>query len=63
MTLGQHGVEPMEAVKIAGIIVPTALVGGYLGGHLMHRLPVNVVRAIFVGLVLVASYKMLTAGA
>jgi uncharacterized membrane protein YfcA len=62
VTLGQHGVEPIEAIKIAGIIVPTALVGGYAGGHLMHRLPVNVVRAIFVALLIVASCKMLMTG-
>ena len=62
LTLGQHGAEPLEAVKIAAIIIPTALAGGYIGGHMMHRLPVNVVRAIFIGLVIVASIKMLTTG-
>ena len=62
LTLGQHGAEPVDAVKIAAIIVPTALVGGYAGAHMMHRLPVNVVRAIFIGLVILASFKMLTAG-
>jgi hypothetical protein len=62
LTLGQHGAESIEAVKIAAVVIPTALAGGYIGGHMMHRLPVNVVRAIFIGLVIVASYKMLTAG-
>jgi hypothetical protein len=61
LTLAQHGAEAIEAVKIAAIIIPTALAGGYIGGHMMHRLPVNVVRAIFIGLVIVASFKMLTA--
>ena len=62
LTLGQHGAESIEAVKIAAIVIPTALAGGYIGGHLMHRLPVNVVRAIFIGLVIVASIKMLMTG-
>ena len=63
ITLGEHGDEPMHAVRIAAVIVPTAIAGGFIGGYLMHKLPVKIVRIVFIGLVILASYKMLTAGA
>lgn len=60
LTLAEHGTEPVEAVRIAAIIVPTAIAGGYIGGHLMHKLPVKIVRIVFIALVIFASCKMLT---
>lgn len=60
MTLGTHGIEIMESIKIAAVIIPGAIVGSYCGSHSMHRLPTKVVRVAFVLLLIVASYKMLT---
>ena len=61
-TLGQHGIAVMDSVKIAAMVIPTAIVGGFLGARLMHKLPKNIVRAAFILLLLIGSYKMLTAG-
>jgi len=61
-TLGQHGIAVMDSVKIAAMIIPTAIVGGFLGARMMHILPKNIVRLAFILLLLIGSYKMLTAG-
>ena len=50
----------MASLKIAALVVPTGFVGGYVGGHLMHRLPKNWVRAAFLVVVLLGAYKLLT---
>ena len=60
LTLPGHDIEIIESLKIAAFIIPTAIIGGFIGGHLMHKLPKNLVRTIFILLILVAAYKMLT---
>ncbi len=59
-TLYKHDIAWTEPLKIAGFIIPTAMIGGYIGGHLMHYLPKNVVRAIFIAILILAAIKMLT---
>jgi len=59
-TLAQHNIAVTESLKIAAVVIPTAIIGGFLGARLMHILPKNVVRTVFVLLMIVASYKMLT---
>jgi uncharacterized membrane protein YfcA len=59
-TLPQHGLEISESLKIAACVIPGAILGGYWGGHLMHALPKNIVRAIFIGVCLMAALKLLT---
>ena len=59
-TLPQHGLEISESLKIAACVIPGAIVGGYWGGHLMHALPKNIVRAIFIGVCILAAVKLLT---
>ena len=63
VTLSAHGIEIIESLKIAGCVIPGALVGAFLGGHAMHKLPVNLVRAAFIVLCLLACYKLLTVSA
>ena len=60
ITLPKHGLETIESIRIAVFIVPSAMVGAFFGGRLMHRLKTRTVRAVFVGLLVVASIKMLT---
>jgi len=60
LTLGRHGLDMADSVRIAAVIIPTAIVGGFFGGKLMHALPKNVVRAVFVGVLILAAIKMLT---
>jgi len=59
-TLAQHNIELSESLKIAGLVIPGAIVGGFIGGHLMHTLPKNLVRAVFIGVCILAAVKLLT---
>ena len=59
-TLNQHNIAIVDSVKIAGVVIPTAIIGGFAGARLMHLLPRSIVRIVFILLMLVASYKMLT---
>jgi len=61
ITLAKHGISVVESIKIAAVIIPTASIAAFAGGRLMHVLPKNVVRIAFIGLLIAASYKMLTA--
>ena len=59
-TLAQHGIDVTESLKIAICIIPGAIVGGYIGGRLMHALPKNIVRAVFIAVCIIAAVKLLT---
>ena len=63
VTLGSHGIAMAESLKVAACVIPGALVGAFLGGHAMHKLPVNLVRAVFIVLCILACYKLLTVSA
>ncbi|MHC5146919.1 MAG: sulfite exporter TauE/SafE family protein [Planctomycetota bacterium] len=58
-TLSQHGIHVAESLKIAICIIPGAIIGGYWGGRLMHTLPKNVVRSIFILVCIIAAIKLL----
>ncbi len=58
-TLGQHGIEISESLKIAGWIMPGSLIGGYIGGILMHKLSQNFIRGLFIVILLLAATKLL----
>ena len=60
VTLPQHGVAITESLKIAAWVCPTALVGGFLGGHLMHFLPRHLVRGLFIAVCVWGAWKLLT---
>jgi hypothetical protein len=57
-TLGRHGLDFTDALLLAALLAPTALLGGRLGAGLTHRLPLAWVRAAFIGLLVVAAWKM-----
>ena len=59
-TLPQHGICVIESLRIAIFIIPGAIIGGYIGGHLMHALPKNIVRAVFILVCIIAAVKLLT---
>lgn len=59
ITLGTHGIEVVDSVRIAVIVAPTAILGSLIGSRLMHKLPKDIVRLIFVGLLTLAAIKML----
>ena len=47
-----------DALALAGLLAPTAIVGGYLGGALTHALPLKAVRLAFIMLLAAAVWKM-----
>lgn len=59
-TLAKHGIAVGESVRIALWVLPAGMIGGYLGGVLMHKLPKNLVRAVFTAVCLLAAYRLLT---
>jgi hypothetical protein len=60
MTLPQHNISVMQSLKIAAIVTPTAIIGSVLGTRLMHKVHKDWVRVAFVGIALVAAWKLLT---
>ena len=60
LTLPEHGLNPIDSLKIAACIIPGAIIGGTIGGHLMHALPKNSVRTVFSFVCIIAAIKLLT---
>ncbi|MHC4336796.1 MAG: sulfite exporter TauE/SafE family protein [Planctomycetota bacterium] len=60
ITLPQHSIEITESLRIAVLVIPCAIVGAFLGSRAMHKLPGNIVRAVFILLCALACYKLLT---
>ncbi len=58
-TLSQHHINVTESLRIAIFIIPGAIIGGLIGGHLMHTLPKNIVRTIFILVCILAAIKLL----
>jgi uncharacterized membrane protein YfcA len=60
ITLPQHGTTIVQSLKIAGVAIPGAIFGAFLGGRSMHKLSADAVRVVFILLAAVACYKLLT---
>ncbi|MCK5114888.1 MAG: sulfite exporter TauE/SafE family protein [Phycisphaerae bacterium] len=60
VTLGNDG-SIIRSLILAGVLAPTAMIGGYIGGHLTHTLPLRIVRIVFVIVIGIAAWKMFTA--
>jgi len=60
LTLPRHGVEITDSLKMAVVVIPTAIIGSVIGSRLMHVLPKNTVRIIFTILLVIAVTRMLT---
>jgi len=56
LPLHDHGAG--DGLIVAGLLAPTALIGGKLGAGLTYKLPIRQVRLAFIGLMLVAAWKM-----
>lgn len=59
-TLPQHDLSIVESLKIAAFVIPTGLLGGFWGGHLMHKLPKKLVCAFFIAVCLFSAWELLT---
>lgn len=60
MTLPQHGLEIKDSLYLAMLLMPGSIIGGYIGGELMHLLPRNIIRSLFILLCVLAAIKLLT---
>ena len=60
LTLTQHSIEIADSLRMAIVVIPGAIVGAFIGGRLMHKLPSNAVRVVFILLCALACYKLLT---
>lgn len=65
-TLGEHEHEQVfgapwpSVLWLAGLMAPTAMLGGVAGARLLHRIPVVTVRVIITGLIFVSATKLLS---
>lgn len=50
--------DPVDALTLAALLAPTAVLGGYLGGSLTHKLPTAAVRLLFIALLATAGARM-----
>jgi len=55
-----HGLPLTPSLQLAGLLIPTAMVGSYLGSRFTHTLPLRAVHAAFVLLMLAAAVRMTT---
>jgi uncharacterized protein len=59
LTLPTLGLDPMESLQIAAFLAPTAIIGGLIGGRLLHALPLTAVRVAFILLLVWSSIELL----
>ncbi len=57
-TLGQHGFAPSQGAILAAALAPTAVIGGYFGATLTHKLPVNAIRVAMALLLVFSAWAM-----
>lgn len=60
MTLPE-GVSHTDPLILAALLIPPALLGAFLGGHLTHKLPDRLVRLLFIAFLLYAGKESLFA--
>ncbi|MBC7771420.1 MAG: sulfite exporter TauE/SafE family protein [Pyrinomonadaceae bacterium] len=57
-TLGDHDQSIRDALLLAALMAPTAVLGAALGARLTHRLPLQWVRGVIIALLLLAASRM-----
>lgn len=62
LTLAQHGVQLWASLQLAATMIPTAMLGGYLGGRLTHRLPRRVLLWVFIVFMTLMSLRTFSNG-
>lgn len=56
----QAGISLAESFRLAVFLIPTAIIGGYLGSYLTHAAPRRFLRGAFILLMCYAAWSMLT---
>jgi len=59
MANARAGISLADTLEITLFLVPTAMIGGYLGAHFTHVLPRRLLRVAFTGLVLYAAIALI----
>ena len=57
-TLPQHHQTPADALLLAAALTPTAMIGGWIGASLTHKLPMLTIRGALAILLLLAAWRM-----
>lgn len=57
-SLGVHGLSFRASATLALLLIPGAMIGGWIGGHWVHRLPVRLIRGLFVVLLSIAIVQL-----
>src|SRR5690606_724262 len=57
-TIRAHGFTHADALLLAALLAPTAVIGGRLGAGLTHKLPLPVVQTVLVALLAVSVWRM-----
>jgi uncharacterized membrane protein YfcA len=57
LSLAQHGILVADSLRLAVAIIPTAMLGGYLGGRLTHILPRRILLWVFIIFMTVMSVR------
>ncbi len=60
LTLPAHGVPAAASLQLALMLIPTAILGSYLGGKLTHALPRKGLRLVFIAFMLTMAYLTFT---
>ena len=47
-TLAEHHIALHDSLRLAATLIPTAMLGGFLGGRLTHKLPRKTLRLVFI---------------
>ena len=59
LTLGALGVDPVRPWVYVALLAPTAMLGAFIGSHVVHRVPLRLVRAVFVAFLVWTAWKLL----
>lgn len=51
-----------DSLRLAATLIPTAIVGSLMGSRLTHRLPLHILRTVFLLFLLIASIRMIYTG-
>ncbi len=61
-TLAEHGDRLVDSLRLAGMLIPTAFAGSWVGASLVHRWPRWLIRGIFIVVISASAWRMFTAG-
>ncbi|MEE8169658.1 MAG: sulfite exporter TauE/SafE family protein [Phycisphaerae bacterium] len=61
-TLPVHGESFLNAARLAVLLIPGALIGGWLGGGMVHRLPTRLLRIVLIIFLAYAAVRLTRSG-